>query len=113
MLAPMNDIALPFDEAAAEAARSHAAQIDDLEMVPLALTVQPVEGAKMEALLDECWMEIEREADAVESAVSQFDVFMDKARGVIHMRAGRALVMALTQRSDFFSRVALDEARYR
>ena len=113
MLARMNQIASSFDEAAADAVRSHVQQIAALETVPLALTVAPVEGAAIETLLDESWMEVEREADAVKSIISEFDVFMDKRRGIIHLRADRALAMALVQRDDFFSRVAIDDERHR
>ena len=101
----------PFDTAAADDVVNRARSMGPEDKIALVLKIRAPED-DFASVLDECWAEIEAQAELVGVALSEFDSALDAQKGQIHLRADMNLARLLSQRDDYFWSVAYDDSRW-
>lgn len=101
-----------FDAKASEEVLKKLDGLSEDQTLPVVLKVR-APGDQFDMVLDECWQEIVDSAAALRTSVSDYDSYVDKKQGFIHVRVNPHLGRSLIQRDDLFWFVGWDADRWR
>ena len=102
----------PFDAQASDEVLKKLHGLSENDSLPVVLKVR-APGDDFSLVLDDCWQEVIESAAALRTSVSEYDTYIDKTRGYIHIRVNAHLGRSLVQRDDLFWFVGWDSDRWR
>ena len=102
----------PFDAKASEELLKKLHDLGPDDTLPVVLRVRAPQD-QFESVLNECLDEVIETAAVLRTSVSEYDIYIDKTKGLIHARVIPNLARDLVQRDDLFWSVGWDSDRWR